>query len=510
MLMGVLLSAAMAVPDAKAIQARAKDWRNGAIVYQVFVDRFAPSANLDGKRSLYPAPAVLRDWTQTPKPSSWDPKIQSYPHVFEFWGGDLESTRSKLDYLQRFGADVLYLLPIFTSPTNHKYDTEDYHEIDPQYGSHADLQRLIKDLHRRGMKIMLDGVFNHIGVTSPIFQKAKDDPKDPRRDWFFFDKSYERGYRGWSGVPTMPGLKLETPGVRDFLWKGKDSVVRRYLKDGIDGWRLDVAFELGPDLLRDLTKSAHAQKKGSAVVGEISGYPSNWFDAVDGVFNFASLAIGQRMLSGAIRGGQAGRMYADMVADAGLENLLKSWILPENHDTPRLASLVKDVKTRNLIAGLQFTLPGAPCVYYGLELGMEGQGDPQNRAPMRWDLVREDNPDYAFMKKLIQIRKAHPALRYGDFTALQSDKLLAFSRTTDKLRDTVFVLMNPTDEKVKEVFPGRVGRILSWGELRDQLGTGRARSINGMIEVEVPARSMMIMTLSTDPYGGYSPYDRVG
>jgi glycosidase len=308
----------------------------------------------------------------------------------------------------------------------------------------------------------------------------------------------------------MPGLRLENKAVQEYLWGRKSSVVQSYLRDGIDGWRLDVAFELGPKLLTDLTKKAHKAKPGSWVVGEISGYPSNWFPAVDGVFNFSSLNVGIRMLDGSISGGRAGRMYQDMVEDAGIENLLKSWILPENHDTPRLASTVKDAETRNLLKALQFTLPGSPCVYYGLELGMDGAGDPQNRAPMQWDLATEKNGEYMWLKKLSAVRKSLPALRYGDFTALQSDKLLAFARTTDKVRETVFVVMNPTDKTVKETMTTRVGRVMSWGELEDVFTGAKMRSITGLLEVEVKPRTVMIFKLKTDPFGGYSPYDRVG
>jgi len=486
-----------------------KDWRNGAIVYQVFVDRFAPSANLEAKRSLYPAPARLRPWSETPKGTAYDPKIRTYPHVMEFWGGDLASLQSKLDYVSDLGADVIYPLPIFKAPSNHKYDTEDYFAVDPQYGNQDDLKRLIKDVHGRKMRVMLDGVFNHIGVTSAVFQDAQKDINSKYRDWFYFGKEYEFGYRGWAGVASLPALKLENPAVQDYLWERSDSVVRKYLKEGIDGWRLDVAFELGPKLLTDLTRAAHKEKKGSAVIGEISGYPANWFPAVDGTFNFTSINTGLEMLNGRIGGGQAGRIYHHMVEDAGLENLLKSWILFENHDTPRMASLVKDVQDRNLLATLQMTLPGSPCIYYGAELGMEGTGDPENRAPMRWDLVTETNGQYQWMRKMIGIRKKHPALRYGQFTALDSDRLLAFSRTTDKLRDSVLVVMNPTDKVVRESFPTRIGRLMSWGELQDQVSGQRVRSVTGMLALELKPKSVMILTPVTDKFGGYSPYDRI-
>ena len=491
------------------MDARRNDWKNGAVVYQIFVDRFAPSAILDQKRGLYAAPQKLHPWTETPKPSAFDPKLETYPHVLDFWGGDLNSLRAKLDYVRKLGADVLYLNPIFRSPSNHKYDTEDYFQVDPQYGSNADLAALIKDVHRSDMKLMLDGVFNHIGETSPLFIEAKTNPTSPRRDWFFFDKTYEKGYRGWAGVASLPALKVENPEVRQFLWGGRDSVVRKWLRDGIDGWRLDVAFELGPKYLTEITKASHAARAGSAVVGEIAGYPADWPGGLDGVFNFTATTIARNLLDGQISGGRAGRMLEKMVEDAGIEFLLKSWILTDNHDMPRLATMVPKAADRHLIRLLQFTLPGSPCLYYGSELGMTGGGDPECRAPMRWDLETAKNEDLNSTKTLLAIRKALPSLRFGDLRVLETDKLLAFARVTDRIEETAIVVVNPTKDKVTETFATRVGQLMSWGELKDVLRGSRLRTITGMLSVEMAPRSAMILTPVMELHGGYSPYDRL-
>ncbi len=488
---------------------RAADWRIGAIVYQVFVDRFVPPVDQAKKSVLYQATGPLRAWTENPKPSAYEPKIGGYPHCFEFWGGDLKGVQSKLPYIVQLGADVVYLTPIFKSPSNHKYDTEDYLNVDPQLGTNADLSSLIKGAHRSNLKVMLDGVFNHIGATSKQFVSARSDSKSPYRNWFYFGKEYPKGYRGWSGVESMPALRLEEPTLQAYLWGKKESVVQKYLADGADGWRLDVAFELGPKILQRLTASAHKAKPGSAVVGEISGYPADWFPAVDGVFNFTPLNIGISTLLGKLKGGQAGLALQQMVDDAGIENLLKSWLLIDNHDTPRFADLVTDPAARLLVQALQFTLPGAPCIYYGSELGMQGAGDPQNRAPMRWDLAVLSNPIYASARKLIQIRKSHPALRFGDFKSLATEQLLGFVRYTDRLDQTVIVLLNPTNRKVSEVFPSRVGRLMSWGEMRDVLTGKKLRTITGLVQAELEPKSVMILEPVIEKSGGYSPYDRI-
>jgi len=487
----------------------AKDWRNGAVVYQVFVDRFAPSADFAAKKALYPAPAMTRTWEETPKATAYDPKIKTYPHVLEFWGGDLPSLRGRLDYITKLGADVVYLQPIFKAPSNHKYDTEDYFAVDPQYGSMADLKGLMKDVHSSKMRLMLDGVFNHVGVTSPGFVAARKNPKDPNRDWYFFGKEYAEGYRGWAGVASLPAWNLENPEVRDYLWGSKNSVVQKYLRDGIDGWRLDVAFELGHEYLRDLTAAAHRARKGSAVIGEISGYPADWFPAVDGVFNFSAINIGVEMVSGRISGGRAGRTYDRMVQDAGLENLLKSWLVAENHDTPRIASIVPDLASRKIVTALQLTLPGSPCIYYGQELGMTGTGDPESRAPMRWDLATAENPNLAWMRKLLDVRKRYPALKVGQFTGLETDRLLAFARTTGKVKESVIVVINPTNETVQETFTTRIGKLLSWGELEDTLTGKRIRSITGLLNLTMPPKSTMILVPVADRSSGYSVYDRI-
>jgi glycosidase len=486
---------------------RAADWRNGAVVYQVMVDRFAPSANLEAKKSLYASPKRLLPWTTEPKQGKNNEKLGMWSHEIDFWGGDLASFASKQSYIKQLGADVVYFLPIFEGFTNHKYDTLDYTKIDPQLGTREDLKRVVKGLHKDGMKVMLDGVFNHLSQYAPMFMAARADAKDPQRDWFFIDE--KGGYRAYANVRNMPSWNLENKAVRDYLWNQKSSVVRQYLKDGIDGWRLDVAFEVGPQWCDEITKAAHKEKAGSWVVGEVAGYPADWFPQLDGVYNFHSFAVGRAMLEGKMSGGQAGLALQQLVNDSGIENLLKCWLQTDNHDTTRLASIVPAVEDRNLLRSLQFTLPGAPVLYYGSELGMEGKDDPMNRAPMRWDLVADTNPDLASTRQLMAIRKASPALRYGDCSALATEKLFGFARTTDKIREAVIVVANPTAKSITETFPSRVGRIMSWGELQDVVSGVKYRSVNGMLTVTVPPKSVQILKPITDATDGISRYHRI-
>lgn len=306
----------------------------------------------------------------------------------------------------------------------------------------------------------------------------------------------------------MPTLMIEDPGVQQFVWDGPKSVVQHYLTEGIDGWRLDVAYDLGPSLLHQLSHAAHTAKHDSAVIGEISGYPSDWFPAVDGVFNFFSLKLAEDAVNGKIAGGRVGRMWAQSVEDSGIDHLLKCWLVADNHDTARLANEVPDLGDRKIIHALQLTLPGAPVLYYGSELGMTGSGDPENRAPMRWDLANDQNEELAWIQKLTKFRKEHRAIRVGDFRSIETDRLMGFTRYTDKIRDLVVVLTNPTNQEVTETISPRAGRIQSWGELKDFLTGKSFRCINGLCEIKMKPKSIYILTPVTDQKG-YEPYERI-
>ena len=268
-------------------ESREKDWRNGAVVYQVLVDRFAPSTDLQAKRHLYPAPKTLHAWDETPSKGRYLEPHKLWSHELAFWGGDLASTTARLPHVQELGADVLYLNPICLATTNHKYDALDYLQVSPEYGTREDVKRLAAELHARGMKLVLDGVFNHMGRNSPLFQQAQADVHSPYRDWFVLGEQFAGGARAWWRAQNLPELNLENPRVREHIFGGHDSVVRSYLRDGVDGWRLDVAFDIGFVYLDQLTRAAHAEKPGSLVVGEIGNYPKEWYPSVDAVMQFA-------------------------------------------------------------------------------------------------------------------------------------------------------------------------------------------------------------------------------
>jgi glycosidase len=492
-------------------EARERDWRNGAVVYQVLVDRFAPSDHLDAKRALYPAPKVLRRWDELPTRGTYLPGPKVWSHEIDFWGGDLQSARGKLPYVQGLHADVLYLNPIHLAYTNHKYDALDYRELSPEFGTKQDLKALVDDAHARGMKVVLDGVFNHMGRNAPIFQQAQKDPASPYREFFVWGPQYPGGARIWRDAQNLVELNLESPAVRDYLWAKPDSVVQSYLAQGIDGWRLDVGYDIGFAYLGELTRAAHARKPGSLVVGEIANYPKEWFPAVDGVMDFNLRLIVLGLANGDGEARLAARMIDRMVRESGIDNMLKSWLMLDNHDTVRLATSVPDPQRRRLAQVLQFTLPGSPNLYYGSELGMVGGGDPEMRAPMRWDLANDRNETLAWTRRLISLHQSHRALRVGDFRLIESERLLAYERYTDRIADAVFVVANPSKETVTEWVMVPDSKLMNDVSVVDLLDPSKppVGIHSAMLQFTLAPGEVRVLAADVAAKSGYTPYKRV-
>ncbi len=488
---------------------REKDFRNGAIVYQIIVDRFAPSADLASKKEFYQEPKVLKDWDELPKPGPFNEKAKYWQHELEYWGGDLKSVIQKLDYLKSLGIEVLYLNPIPESLSNHKYDASDYMKISKEYGTFEDLKTLSDALHNEGLKIILDGVFNHVGINNSIFLEAKD-PKSDKHDYFDFNDKYPHGVRLWADVPSLPEWNLENEKVRDYIYKDKNSVIRTYLRNGIDGWRLDVAFDIGYEFLKELTENAHDEKPGSVIVGEIWNYPKTWLNSIDGVMNFTFRELIKKTIAGEISPKQSLIFFDQIIEDSGIDGILKSWNLLDNHDTARLTHQLPDLKDRKLAQVFQFTLPGSPNIYYGTELGMEGKEEPESRAPMRWDLVDEQNETLLWTKSLIHMHQSYRALKIGDFVSTKAEKLVAFERKTDKVDDTVLIFINSTNVKQKETILIPDSSLMNLSRFDHILGDGQVIDFwAGFIKVEVPEKSFLIVKPHTSVDKSYTPYKRV-
>eukprot|EP00898_Chlorokybus_atmophyticus_P006730 jgi/Chlat1/7058/Chrsp56S06722 len=495
---------------ASVYSAREQDWRSGAIV---LVDRFAPSEDLETKRDLYPDPKKLRDWSEKPRQGVYLEEEGVWSHEIDFWGGDLQSLRSRLNYIKDLGADVVYLNPIHLAYTNHKYDALDYFSVSPEFGKREDVIELADECHRLGMKLVLDGVFNHVGQYSEWFQAALADPNSKIRKWFFIDDEYKLGYRAWYNAANLPELRMEDPELRGCIYGDPDSVVQGYLRDGVDGWRLDVAFDLGFNYLRQLTDAAHSCKPGSLVLGEVWNYPEEWFPSLDAMLNMYARQVILFLVKDVISGAHAGRLLDRMIQDAGLEPVLRSWLVLDNHDVSRLRTSLPDQWQERMAQVLQFTLPGSPCIYYGVELGMEGGEDPEQRGPMEWDQFTDDNPHLQWMRKLIALRNSNRALRIGDFRLLDSERLLAFMRRTEFVEEMVIVMANPTDEEVTETVPVRESKIMNGAFLQDELGEGGSKVLVpvhcGLLVANVPPRTVRVLRLVKPDGKEYSSYKRV-
>lgn len=488
---------------------REQDWRNGAIVYQVIVDRFSPSSTIEKKLALYQEPRKLRYWNETPEPGAFHHESRYWTHELDFWGGDLKSVMDRLDYFKELNIDVLYLNPIHESLSNHKYDAKDYQKISIEFGTVDDLRALITALHQQNQKIMLDGVFNHVGVDNPLFINAKN-PNSKYHKWFDFNEKYPEGVRLWADVKSLPELNLEHKDVRNYIYQNQDSVIRSYIKEGIDGWRLDVAFDIGYNYLKELTDAAHQEKEDALIVGEIWNYPKKWTQSIDGVMNFTLREIITRTIQQKISPLMANQAISDMILDTGIDQILKSWNIIDNHDVPRLTYQFKDRYDQILAQVMQFFLPGSPNLYYGTELGMEGAGDPYNRAPMRWDLYHDDNDYFNWTKKLIDLHQNERALKIGDYLMIKSEKLIAFERYTDKVSETVIVLINPSYQDVEEDVLVRDSNLMNYSQFDVLLGeSDQIEFLAGFLKVSLKKKSFVVIRPKTKADKSYTPYKRI-
>ena len=434
------------------------DWYKNGIVYQVFPDRFARGADWRERaekalaaRREGPARVLVEDWDTPPAyKKSEDGDILEW----DFYGGTLRGVREKLDYLADLGVTVIYLNPIFEAASNHRYDTADYLRIDPMLGDEEEFCALAREAAERGISIMLDGVFNHCGQDSRYFNRYGNYPKpgawqgdeSPYRDWFFFNE--DGTYDGWWGNPDLPDVNEKSPEYRELIC-GQDGVVRKWLRAGARGWRLDVADELSDSFIEDIKAAMVAERPDGALVGEVWEDASNkmaygklrqYFEGteLDGAMNYplrtALLAFVRNQIGAPEMAARLEQLRENYPRDAFFSclNLLGS------HDRERLFTMLGDAPDPDTLSDeecaafrldeghaslamsrlwltvlLQMTLPGVPCVYYGDERGMEGFRDPYNRAAFPWDGGRMDCA--TVFRNAIAVRKALPVLTTGDF-----------------------------------------------------------------------------------------------
>ncbi|MBM3266299.1 MAG: glycoside hydrolase family 13 protein [Candidatus Sericytochromatia bacterium] len=405
-------------------------WAKDAVFYQIFPERFA-----NGDKRNDP-----------PGSEPWGSK----PTYDNFMGGDLKGIRQNLDYLQSLGVTALYLNPIFAANSNHKYDTRDYMQIDPGFGTMQDFRDLVADLKKRKMRLLLDGVFNHTGDAHHWFQDAsasgKVSPYWHHYNIYGYPVVYKPkpNYDSWWGFGSLPKLNFNNPAVPNYVL---DKVVDFWGRQGIDGWRLDVPNEVNlPGFWERFRARVRAINPEAYIVGEIWDDPSPWIqgDKFDATMNYPFRKdiltyVGERRISvDQLDTYLAGQRGNQGTATNGMFNILGS------HDVERLRTLVGSGANQRVAALIQMTYPGAPVVYYGDEVGMEGGKDPDDRRCFDWSGSSWDRPMLAWYQKLINIRKAHPALRDGWFHTVMrhNDKRLwAYYRERDG-GDRVLVVMN--------------------------------------------------------------------
>lgn len=378
------------------------EWVKESVFYHIFPDRFA-----NGDSSNDP-----------PNVQPWG----SPPDSIHFQGGDLAGIEQKLDYLQDLGINAIYLNPIFLSPSTHRYNTVDYFRIDPKLGGIEEFRRLLRQVHQRGMRLILDGVFNHCGRGFFAFNDLLENGKEsPYLNWFHVRRfplnAYSRGkatsYEAWWGFKSLPKFNTSNPAVRRYIF----DVARYWIEEGIDGWRLDVPNEIDDDEFwaefREVVKSANPN---AYLVGEIWDLLPRWVNEThfDGVMHYPLRSA----ILDVVRGGIGiNDFYARLTRfeqTYGWEALFGMYLLLGSHDTERVKTLLNGSKEKLRLAYLLlFAFPGAPAIYYGDEIGMEGGKDPDCRRAFPWDENQWDQDLRQWIKKLIQTRRANPLLRRG-------------------------------------------------------------------------------------------------
>jgi glycosidase len=452
-------------------------WIKDAVFYQIFPERFA---NGDSTND----PPGTKEWGGKPTPGN-------------YFGGDLSGILQHLDYLSSLGINALYLNPIFASNSNHKYQTADYRIIDPHFGDEETFRELVDSCHARGIRIILDGVFNHTGVDFFAFADAKKNGARSRyKDWYTFH-GFPVGpvsapnYECWWGHGSLPKLNTKNPEVRQYLF----DVTRQWMETGIDGWRLDVPNEIPHEFWKEWRPLVKSINPEAYIVGEIWEEAGPWLqgDEFDGVMNYRyQKACGAFFAGESIevlqfdsRLAQLRREYSDDV-NASLLNLLDS------HDTERFLTMCKgDVPSWKLGLLFHMTYPGVPMLYYGDEVGMTGGKDPACRGTMVWDPARQNRDMLEYTRRIVRLRRSLPVLRHGGFTTLLTDadrSLYAYMRRANS--SSAIVVLNCGNAKQVVSIPAPPGE---WRQVWP-VEAKVEKSAHEAISLPVPPRAGMVIT----------------
>jgi cyclomaltodextrinase len=469
------------------------DWVKDAIFYQIFPERFAKSDRVQKPSNL----------------ESWD----SSPTAYGFKGGDLLGVAEHLDYLEDLGINAIYFNPIFQSASNHRYHTHDYYKVDPILGGNEAFRELLDAAHSRGIRVVLDGVFNHASRGFFQFNHILEcGEQSPYLDWFTvkgfplnaYDHTHKPNYVAWMGLHALPELNTANPQVREFIY----GVAEHWIKFGIDGWRLDVPYEIDDDAFwqefRRRVKGAHPD---TYIVGEVWHEAQRWLrgDQFDAVMNYiqtrACIAFfGAKTLAPLNPGGGYERLKPMNAQDFAreIERMLNlyDWEvttvqlnLLSSHDTPRFITMVDNNKSALKLATLfQMTMPGAPTIYYGDEIGLTGGYDPGSRGAMPWEREKWDTDLFDFVRASVYLRKAHAALRCGTYrTLLAEGEAYAFERAYQDERLVVAFNTAANDMTL------RIPLAAAAGQPRVRFGKVEVALQGDTLVLQVPPRSGIVI-----------------
>jgi alpha-glucosidase len=444
-------------------------WLETAVFYQIFPDRFH-----NGDPSTDPRPEEFDFRGFGPRTYPWgEPPDAEQPFPLVFYGGDLPGITARLDYLADLGVNALYLNPIFTAYSNHKYDVADYEQVDPHFGGDAALVALREALTARGMRYLLDVVPNHCGYWHPWFQAARADANAPEAEFFSFTNHPDE-YASWLGVWTLPKLNYGSAELRRRMFAGETAVLRHWLRPpfAADGWRVDVAnmlgrqgaAQIGPEIANALRRAIKETRPDAYLMGEhfFDATPNLQGDQWDGVMNYAGLALPLfAWLGGYTQGAHGLDGVITSPTPWPTAALVAAWTqhlshIPwriarqqfnvlNSHDTPRLRNQVGGNEALHRLAAIvQFTFPGVPCLYYGDEIGMADEPLLASRGCMVWDEAAWDHDLRGFYQKLIRLRRETAVLQRGGLQMLAVERdMFAYQREGENGRCLVIAQRGP-------------------------------------------------------------------
>lgn len=417
----------------RADRAETVEWMKSAVFYEIFVDRFCKGGR--GKDESY----INLPWGEL-------------PGVKSFAGGDLEGIRKKLGYLKELGINALYLTPLFTSISNHKYDTINYRQIDPHFGTETDFKRLVEDAHSLGMKIVLDAVFNHCSSLMEQFQDVlKNGKKSPFFDWFVIHgeeaQSEPCNYECFASCSYMPKINMENKEARSFFLDIACHWIREY---DIDGWRLDVSDEISHDFWREFRREVKALKPDCVIIGENwhNAYPFLMGDQYDSIMNYA---FTKACLDYFAFDALDSKGFADKLNELYMRNKkpVNDMMLNllDTHDTHRFYTETARDRNKLLAAmAVEVCFPGAPCVYYGTEIALEGGYDPDSRRTFDWEEEHWDKELWKTVRKLLALKK-EKSLQDGGLSVREQEGLFCLERKGQK--ETILLYYNKEDRPIK-------------------------------------------------------------